>query len=266
MPNERFPPISVKPPSKNHLLFWARCWFDLQLGTIVKHLRPAMRLLNGHILDIGAGECPWKNWLPLDCTYQGIDVDNANEFGMINRKKDIVYYNGKDMPFPASTFDGALCIEVMEHVKNPDEFLSEISRVMKTGGTLLLSVPWSARCHHIPHDYYRFTKEQLAALLTRNNFPHPEIHERGNDIGAIAAKLVVLTIRLLTPARLSAAIWTIPVGLLVAGIASVMLISAHISDWLGGGSEDDPLGYFVRARCIKNSRAFGVTHIRVVSP
>ena len=42
MSGEAFQPISVKPPSANPVAFALRCLVDLQLGTIVEHLRPAM--------------------------------------------------------------------------------------------------------------------------------------------------------------------------------------------------------------------------------
>jgi SAM-dependent methyltransferase len=248
MSQERFQPISVKPPSISPVAFRMRCWVDLQLGSIVKHLRPAMRLLKGRVLDVGAGESPWREWLPPACTYQGIDIDNPEEFGMRGGiRQDVIRYDGVHIPYPAASFDGAICIEVLEHVENPDQLLSEIARVTKAGATLLLSVPWSARCHHRPHDFHRFTREQLGRLLARNGFPQFEIRERGNDIGALANKLVVLAVRLLKPSRIADAVWSVPLGVLVGGAAAPALAAAHLSDRLGKGASDDPLGYFVCA-------------------
>jgi SAM-dependent methyltransferase len=248
MREEKFQPISVRPPSSNPLLFRVRCVVDLQLATIVKFLRPAMSDLRGRILDVGAGESPWLEWLPMSCSYHGIDVVNSQDYGMNANRRDITYYDGRTMPFQQASFDGALCIEVLEHVENPEEFVSEISRVLTDGSTLLLSVPWSARRHHIPHDYHRFTKERLGQLLQTHGFTDLDIQERGNDIGAIASKLVVLTIRLLRPSSAADGIWSWPLAVLVAPMAAVMLGAAHISEAVGQGSKEDPLGYFVRAR------------------
>jgi SAM-dependent methyltransferase len=247
MPIEKFQPISVKPPSRNPILFWIRCQVDLQLGTIVKYLRPAMSALKGDILDVGAGESPWREWMALGCHYHGIDVERSSEYGMNTNREDITYYDGKTMPFPTARFDGAICIEVLEHVENPDEFISEISRVLKNGSTLLLSTPWSARRHHIPHDYHRFTREKLAKLFEENGFTHINIQERGNDIGAIASKLIVLTIRLLKPSNIVDVVWSLPMAAILAPVVIAMLVAAHISDAIGLGSKEDPLGYFVRA-------------------
>jgi SAM-dependent methyltransferase len=245
---EKFKPIAVAPPSARPWLFRLRCIVDLQLGTIVAHLRPLMSHLHGRVLDVGAGESPWKEWLPTSATYQGIDIGNASEFGMHPNRQDIVYYDGGVMPFDDATYDSALCIEVLEHTDDPDLCLAEIARVLRDNGSLLLSVPWSARRHHIPHDHHRFTRERLGILLERHGFEAISIDERGNDIGAIASKLIVLTLRLV-PRRLAwDALWTTPLALLCAPLSAIFLVAAHVSDALGLGSKEDPLGYFAQAR------------------
>jgi SAM-dependent methyltransferase len=249
MPGEQFQPIAVKPPSANPLAFRLRCVVDLQLRSIAKFLRPAASRLQGHVLDVGAGESPWKDWLPGNCSYHAIDVPNSDEFGMTSGRNDgLIYFDGRNIPFPASTFDGVLCIEVLEHAKDPEPLLADIARVMKPEGLLLLTVPWSARCHHRPHDYHRFTKEQLGILLSRTGFVAIEILERGSDVGAIANKLTVLALRMLKPSFKPDKLITMPLGVGVAAVAAIALLSAHVCDWLGKGSKDDPLGYFVMAR------------------
>lgn len=248
MATEKFKPISVKPPSDSPLLFKVRCWVDLQLGTIVQHLRPEMARLQGRILDVGAGESPWREWLPEACGYQGIDVANAQDYGMCANKPNVIYYDGETIPFGNATFDGAICIEVLEHTHDPQGLLAEIARVLKDGAPLLLSVPWSARRHHIPYDFHRFTRERLQQLLQTQGFVNINIRERGNDVGAIASKLVVLTLRLLKPAKFVEILWSLPLSLFVVPMAVTMTVAAHLSIFLGRGSMEDPLGYFVSAR------------------
>jgi SAM-dependent methyltransferase len=248
---ESFQPISVKSPADHPLLFRLRCLIDLQLGTIVKYLRPAISQVTGRVLDVGAGQSPWRTWLPARTSYQGIDVGYANEFGMDGSRSDIIYYDGKLMPFFDGTFDCVLCIEVLEHSEDPQLLISEIARVVKTTGTVLLTVPWSARQHHLPHDYHRFTRERLKALFVQNGFGDIEIRERGNDIGAIANKLTILTIRLFLAPPLSKTLnifWKYPLGLVCGMLAGCFVIAAHVSVAMGMGSNEDPLGYFVSAK------------------
>lgn len=245
---ERFQPVSVKPASDHPVLFRLRCLGDLQLGSIVKYLRPELKRLSGRVLDVGAGQSPWRGWLPEATTYQGLDVGNAHEFGMDTNRPDIVYYDGTRIPFGDAEFDCALCVEVLEHSKSPELLISEIARVIKPKGTLLVTVPWSARRHHLPHDYHRFTRERLHELISLGGFCNVEIHERGNDVGAIANKLTVLTIGLIRPVRLVHILWAWPLGVLCGLLSIGFIAAAHCSDKLGMGAKEDPLGYFVRAK------------------
>jgi len=245
MQQENFKPISVKAPSSNRLLFAVRCLLDLQLKTIVRPLRPAMARLQGTVIDVGAGESPWREWLPAATRYQGIDVASAEAFGMEPSRPDITYYDGTTIPFDDASFDGALCIEVLEHVDDPDRVISEISRCLRPGATLLLTVPWSARRHHLPYDFHRFTRERLLVLLSAHGFEQIEITERGTDISAIASKLVVLTARLLP--RNIQTLWKVVPLIVLAPITVGFLIAAHMAEAIGGGAKEDPLGYFVQA-------------------
>src|SRR5438552_18061440 len=43
------------------------------------------------------------------------------------------------LPFHDETFDAVLCIEVLMHIDNPGRALSEMSRVLRPGGIVLLS-------------------------------------------------------------------------------------------------------------------------------
>lgn len=247
MTQESFKPISVKAPTSNRLMFWARCLVDLQLKTIAHYLRPAMALQRGKVLDVGAGESPWRDWLPATATYHGIDVGNADDFGMQAQRPDVTYYDGCTIPFGDGEFDGAICIEVLEHVEWPDALMAEIARCMKPGATLLLTVPWSARRHHIPHDYHRFTRERLQALFHANGFTQVDIQERGTDILAIANKLIVLNARLMPCRDVLRSLWTLPLFALLLPVTLGSLVVAHIADATGSGAKEDPLGYFVRA-------------------
>lgn len=247
MRKENFQPIPVSARSHNSLLFVVRCWLDLQLATIVKFLDRVLRGMNGKVLDVGAGESPWKELLPDRCTYTGIDVNHAGEYGMKPGRTDIIYYDGRRMPFADASFDNVMCIEVLEHAEYPEELISEISRVLKDGGVLVLTVPFSARRHHLPHDFHRFTLERLGRIFNAHEFVDVHIEERGNDICAIASKLVVLTVRLLKASFSLNVVWSLWLLLLVVPVTVCFVLAAHASIHWGLGASEDPLGYAVRA-------------------
>lgn len=247
MTGEEFQPISVKDPTLHPWRFRLRCLVDLQLATISRCLRPAISGLNGRILDVGAGQAPWRAWLPTNTSYQGIDVENSDEFGMSNAASDIVYYDGRVMPFEDGSFEGVLCVEVLEHVSDPELLLTEISRVLSKDGKLILTVPWSARRHHIPYDFQRFTRERLKILLVESGFNQIEILERGTDVGAIANKLVVMNLRWLKPRPSFVWLFSGVVGLFCLPVTAAFVLLAHVSEHLDLGGSEDPLGYFVQA-------------------
>lgn len=80
--SEAFQPIAVRPRSENRLIFWGRCLVDLQLLTIFRFLRSPLSSCRGRLLDVGAGESPWRDLLPRGGGYVGVDADLSGEFGM----------------------------------------------------------------------------------------------------------------------------------------------------------------------------------------
>jgi hypothetical protein len=243
--SEAFKPIAVKSPVKNITAFKLRCLVDLQLKTIASFLEREMpRLPEGNIIDIGAGESPWRDWLPPKCIYRGIDVTNSDDFGMSQSSKDVLLYDGKTIPFDPGFFDGAICIEVLEHAYDP-EFLT--SEVLKPNAPLLLTAPWSARRHHIPHDFHRFTKERLYEILSKNGFEKITINERGNDYCVVFNKTFILLARNLKRLSIRNFFYKIPLLAVIAPYCLIMLAMAHISLTTGHDDNEDPLGYFCKA-------------------
>jgi SAM-dependent methyltransferase len=247
--SESFKPISVKSPSANPFIFWLRCAVDLQLKTIVSFLKPGLSRVEGKILDVGTGESPWREWLPDCTTYKGLDLDSADKFGMTVARKEIIYYDGKIIPFDASSFDIVLSVEVLEHVEDPVAFVNEIIRVLKSKGRLILTIPFSARRHHTPNDFHRFTREGLHRLLDQCGFVEIVISERGNDLCVIANKLLVVMLRLLKkPQPFWKIIYRWPIAFLFLPALFISFIVAHLSLLFNFGSVEDPLGYSVEAK------------------
>lgn len=247
---EAVKPIPVVSPSIHPIRFWLRCLIDLQLATIVAQLRPELYKSSGDVLDVGAGNSPWRSWLPATAHYQGLDIANSAEFGMVPCPADVIYYDGNVFPFDSARFDSVFCIEVLEHAQNPELMVAEMARVLREDGRLVLSVPWSARCHHQPYDFHRFSRYRLADLLEENGFRDVQVVERGNDICTIANKLTVFSVGLVRGGRgsFSSALVAVVFFFPAVFLASVFSVAAQLSLFFRFGRKDDPLGYFVRAR------------------
>jgi len=243
---EFFKPIAIRPPSDNKLFFFLRCVLDLQAFTVFRFLKKTLTICSGCVLDVGAGQSPWKELIPSGVKYVGIDTYSANKFGM-KQRPDITYYDSGHIPYEDGYFDYVLCTEVLEHVADPLSFLFELRRVLRKDGTLILTVPWSARLHHLPYDYGRFTSFGLVYLLKKAGFNVIVNEERGNDLAVIANKLLVVLIRLLRPKRRVLIMCTGFLAAILIPLVVIFFFIAHISIFFQLGSKLDPLGYGVVA-------------------
>lgn len=242
---EHFKPIPLRFGSSfnSRVAFKMRCFVDLQLGTIWRFLGPKLSTLRGNLLDVGCGEMPYRTFLPVDVDYVGIDVPQAGAFNM-SGNEEVIPFDGYSVPFSDAAFDTVLCTEVLEHSPEPALLIAEIERVLKPGGKLIATVPFSARVHYAPYDYHRFSPYALAAMF--RTFTDVQIEERGNEIAVIANKLIVLTIRMLKPSL--SMLLRVPLVLLLLPLCVTFLLIAHVALALSFGSKDDCLGYSISAR------------------
>ncbi len=87
--------------------------------------------------------------LSCGASYVGVDISHtavaaAREIGLDAR----VIEDATALPFAADTFDFVLSIEVFEHLFRPDLAVAEIARVLRPGGTALVTVPNVAYWRH----------------------------------------------------------------------------------------------------------------------
>lgn len=149
---------------------------------LCKKIKILSRRLTGRVLDIGCGQKPYKHFFCNASEYIGIEVDTPHN--RKNKKADY-YFDGKALPFSDNSFDNIFLSQVLEHVFLPDSFLTEINRVMKEEGELLLSVPFVWDEHEQPLDYARYSSYGICALLERNAFCIVEQHKTATDLQAI---------------------------------------------------------------------------------
>jgi SAM-dependent methyltransferase len=237
---EHFRPIPLRFNASlpSRIAFGLRCFVDLQLGTIWKFLSPRLAGLHGDLLDVGCGEMPYRSFLPRSVRYTGIDVPQASAFSM-HGNEEVVPFDGFSIPFPDASFDTLLCTEVLEHSPEPAALIKEMERVLKPGGILIATVPFSARVHYAPYDFHRFSKYALDIMF--RSFTDVHIQERGNDIAVIANKLIIVALRIVKPSPF----WLVQLPLLLPllPLALIFLLLAHLTMALGLGSKDDSLGY-----------------------
>ena len=128
---------------------------DLQAGSIWRDLAAVLPQCEGMLLDVGCGAQPYRGLLNPAATYVGIDSTDAKErFGY--HLPETLYYSGDNWPIEDGAADTLLCTETLEHVPCL-RFLAEEYGCVKPGGRFVLTVPFAARWHYIPHDYGALT-------------------------------------------------------------------------------------------------------------
>lgn len=160
---------------------------------------------------------------------------------------DVILYDGKNFPFENNSFDFLYHTEVLEHIIDPHLFLSECNRVLKENGSMFFSVPFQARYHYIPFDYYRYTPAGLKNILENAGFYDVEIEERGSDITVAAYKVIAVFYRMLLDTGIKGLFNKI-LAIILSPIFCISMLIAHISLIFNIGSKDDCLGYSVTAK------------------
>ena len=110
------------------------------------------------VLDVGCGQKPYLPFFaPSALEYVGIDsVENpaAEVQGSI-----------EDLPFADDSFDVVVCTQVLEHCDDPALAVSELHRVTRPGGRVLLSTHGVQAYHPSPVDHWRWTHTGLERLF-----------------------------------------------------------------------------------------------------
>ncbi len=162
------------------------------------------------------------------------------------------YFSGDVWPVADSSVNVVLCTETLEHVLETRRFLSEAARCLAPSGLLLVTIPFAARWHFIPYDYWRFTPSSLSHLLTATGFHSVRVYARGNALTVACYKAMTLLLLLLMPqiASRAAGMLLRLVGLAFLPLFLLLALVANLS--LRGSGGDDCLGYTVFA--IRNGR------------
>lgn len=119
--------------------------------------------MTGKCMDFGCGIQPYRKMLSAE-EYVGVEIETDIKM------KGIVYYDGHTLPFKDEEFDSIISSEVFEHIGNIEEIVCELNRVLKTGGFMLITVPFVYPRHCWPFDFKRYTSEGLKKLLNDAGF------------------------------------------------------------------------------------------------
>ena len=139
-----------------------RTQFDyLHVRRLVDDIAAALAHVPGpvrDVLDIYCGTRPYDDLLPAGALCTGLDVE-GNPYGDL---ADVA--SNEFLPFEDDSFDLVTFYEAFQYVEDPVHGLSEIQRVLRPGGTLLLTIPFAWEYDRTIVER-RYTEPELVGLL-----------------------------------------------------------------------------------------------------
>jgi len=137
--------------------------------SVVKAINSLIRELPDHGVGLNVG----SGMTNLDTRIKNLELEVAPNIDYVGSVEAI--------PEVDNTFDLVISQEVLEHVKNPSLAMTEIKRVLKTGGKCYIQLPFTIGYHPCPNDYWRFTKQGLISLIESSGL---EVIETGESVGS----------------------------------------------------------------------------------
>jgi SAM-dependent methyltransferase len=132
------------------------------------------RQFEGDCLNAGCGEglyAPFLDSFPKARRIVHMDLDKPNLASRFPSQRHEDFAGSvTNLPFATQEFDACICTEVMEHVTDDDRGFSELARVLKPGGLLLISTPTPPAPYDPAHVREGYTYPELRDHLERHGF------------------------------------------------------------------------------------------------
>lgn len=119
-----------------------RCRVNYAMRVIERNIKTSPE--NTNVLEVGCGGgILSEEFSRMGYLTTGIDPAEASlKTAIAHAQKNNLKINylpgyGEDLPFHSGSFDVVLCCDVLEHVRDLPKVISEISRVLKTGGVFI---------------------------------------------------------------------------------------------------------------------------------
>jgi SAM-dependent methyltransferase len=136
--------------------------FYLHLSDLFMAMKELVPVNADRVLDYGCGGSPYRNLFQAH-TYHRADLAGGDGL-------DFQYGEDGRLPVNSSEYDCVLSSQVLEHVLSPTDYLGECYRVLKPGGTLILSTHGLFEDHSCPADYWRWTAAGLQKSVEAAGF------------------------------------------------------------------------------------------------
>jgi SAM-dependent methyltransferase len=130
-----------------------------QLGAALAYA--AERYAGGRLVDIGCGTKPWRaTFAPYVEEHVGVDHEQTVH-GLLS--VDVIS-DAYEVPLADASAGAILLTEVLEHLERPGDALAECRRLLRPGGHLIATTPFSWPLHEEPRDFFRYSPHGLRHL------------------------------------------------------------------------------------------------------
>ncbi len=136
-----------------------------------RQIKKYSHYIKGRVLDVGAGSFSRYVGFFNYREYIKMDIQPGKNIDVVGQAENI--------PFEAETLDAIVCTQVIGDFKNPSQAIKEFYRVLKLGGTVLLTESFINEIHDEPRDFWRFTKFGLEHLFQEAGFKIVALDQRG---------------------------------------------------------------------------------------
>lgn len=170
--------------TKNHSNREAYNWliYDINDSWIQKF----NQFYTGSLVDFGCGDMPYRQYfLKYVDSYVGVDWDNSPH----EKNYDINANLNNMLPIESASADTAICFSVLEHLSEPELFLSEVNRILRDDGKLILQIPFMWGVHEEPYDFVRYTRYGLQNICRKAGFFNIEIFAQSGPWSTITLKI-----------------------------------------------------------------------------
>ncbi len=167
---------------------------EVRIDWVIKQLKYLPEGIR--ILDAGAGQrqfephCSHLEYVSQDfAQYDGDGDATGLQTGKWNNERLDIVSDITRIPVDDASFDAILCTEVLEHVPDAVSALREFKRILKPGGTLLMTAPFCSLTHFAPYHFSGYNRYWYTHHLPLLGFKIEEIVANGTWFSFIAQEL-----------------------------------------------------------------------------
>ena len=130
-------------------------------------LMPVAKYFSGRVLDIGSGI---GEFLEYYTDSIGIDIHRDCVTFCKSKGLNCLHADVYKLPFDDNSFDGVLLNNILEHLEKPDDAFSEIKRVLRNDGKLLIELPGKKGFYYDKTHVKFWGKKEIVDFLEKWSF------------------------------------------------------------------------------------------------